>query len=208
MFKTKKKCRPHAKLVAVSPKKRPAKRLKGYSYTYWVLSIPEKKQRETERQYVPQVLHAGEYGVTKEWIDLLYAMDREERLKVRYGNEKKDQEIEAKKASTLNPETDPVENLPDFSFAPKSQLFQEKLSKALPSGKLSYLIQTYLQPQQQELIHRYYIEEIPQATIARQDGVASSSIDGRRNRIYKRLRKKFKEIYQINDYEDLQDQRK
>lgn len=204
MFKTKKKCRPHAKLVAVSPKKQPVKRLSGYSYTYLMLSIPEeKKQRETERQYVRQVLRVGEQGVTKKWIDLLYSMDREEHLQMRYEDERKDLETEVKKTNTLDLKNDPVECLPDSSFSPEVQLFQEDLSKAISSEKLQKLIEMCLEPQQKELIYQYYVEQIPQATIAKNAGVSSAAINGRRERICKTLKKNFAEIYHIDTYQDL-----
>lgn len=204
MFKTKKKCRPQAKLVAVSPKKRPGKRLSGYSYTYWVLQIPkEKGETEAMRRRVPQSLRPGEQGVTRKWIDLLYAMDREERLKMRYGDEKKDLETEAKKANILNMRTDPVETLPDSSFAPEAQLFQEKLPKSISNEELQKLIEVCLQPQQKELIYQYYVEQIPQATIAKAAGVSSAAIAHKRERICKKLKKKFGEIYKIYTYQDL-----
>lgn len=205
LFK-KRKHRPRAKVVRITPNKRPSKRLDGEGdvfYVYWVWSIPEDGQNGSERQYVKLVLRPGENGVTKEWVALLRQWDHDERLQNRYAEENNDPVMEREKRNGSQEALDQMEALPDFTYAPETRLFPGRLKKVLRTKELRELIKNHLEPQQQELIYLYYVEQIKQADIAKAAGVSSAAIDGRRRRICAKLRKKFEKNYQIYNYKDL-----
>lgn len=168
-------------------------------YAYWALEIPEDRMPEQERRDIPYILRAGEDGVTPEWIALLHEMDKAEELQDRREADHQDPRIKAQPAE--REETDLLTAYPDLTYAPETQLFPVTRKLPFAADPLQELIQT-LQPQQKELIYLYYVEQIPQADIAKAAGVTSAAIDGRRKKICKRLKNEYAEKYQIYDWND------
>lgn len=91
--------------------------------------------------------------------------------------------LEEKLDILADPSLDPAESL---AAEIEAQEHQETL------GKLRDAIQT-LQPQQQDLVHKVFVEKRSCKSIAEEDGVSKAAVSNRLKKVYSTLGKKLKE---------------
>lgn len=158
-------------------------------YTYYRWDTEAKKE-------VPITIRVGEGGVTAEHIILLKEFDHKEQLQERYVKENLDYATENKKEKFYrgdeNVAEDPIDGLGTNKTNPDFFLYEDEVVD--PQIEQLLQLMEKLTPAQIDLIYDHYGARRYFSDIAKEAGCKPQAIDGKKNRIIKRLKKLFAEL--------------
>nr|WP_307989860.1 hypothetical protein [uncultured Niameybacter sp.] len=158
-----------------------------YTYYRW--------DAETQKE-TPITVTVGEDGVTAEHIIFLKEFDHQEQLQERYVKENLDYATENKKGKFYrgdeNVVEDPIDGLATNKTNPDFFLYEDEVVD--PQVEQLLQLMEKLTPAQIDLIYDHYGARRYFSDIAKEAGCKPQAIDGKKNRIIKRLKKLFAEL--------------